>query len=156
MRYHCPSLSWFSAHRLQCTVRSTCILNQHDFTFVLLCVCSTVLINFLLPLADAAVIVSAPSNRTVVEYGTVTFFCNATSNPASDIIWTLDGNTTALHQGETFVIKNVTRNFNGRQIKCTARNNVTQNVQARAHLTVHCKEYLVILKQIVVKTKSIK
>lgn len=35
----------------------------------------------------AAEIVSAPRNRTVLEYDNVTFFCNASSNPPSQIIW---------------------------------------------------------------------
>ena len=34
-------------------------------------------------LSDAAEIVSAPRNRTVLEYDNVTFFCNALSNPPS-------------------------------------------------------------------------
>ena len=120
--------------------------NQHDLT-LRCCPCVVMFLSNFSHLADVAVIVSAPSNRTVVEYDTVTFFCNATSNPPSDIIWTEDGNSTVLHQGETFTIKNITSNFNGWEIRCTTRNNVTKNVQAHAHLTVYCKEYSVIFKQ---------
>ena len=134
----------FLPHRLQWTARFTSIINQDYFPLWCCPFVAFFLSIFLLPLADAAVIVSAPSNKTVVEYDTVTFFCNATSNPPSDIIWTQDENSTVLHHGETFTIENITRNFNGRLFKCTTRNNVTQNVQARAHLTVHCKEYSVI------------
>ncbi|XP_078379812.1 hemicentin-1-like isoform X12 [Oculina patagonica] len=85
----------------------------------------------------AADIISAPNNKTVVEYDTVIFICNATSNPPSQIIWTQDGNSTVLHQGDTFIIENITRKFNGRQYTCTTQNNVTQDVQAHAHVTVH-------------------
>ena len=60
-------------------------------------------------LSDAAEIVSAPRNRTVLEYDNVTFFCNASSNPPSQIIWTQEGSSTVLHTGETFVIENVSR-----------------------------------------------
>ena len=89
--------------------------------------------------SDGADIISAPRNMTVQEYGNVTFFCNATSNPPSQIIWTQEGNSTVLHKGETFVIKNVLRPLNGQRYKCTTRNNVTKDVEAYAQLIVHCK-----------------
>ena len=41
-------------------------------------------------ISDAAEIVFAPKNKTVLEYDNVTFFCNALSAP-SQIIWTQEG-----------------------------------------------------------------
>ena len=90
-------------------------------------------------LSDAAEIVSAPRNRTVLEYDNVTFFCNASSNPPSQIIWTQEGSSTVLHTGETFVIENVSRKLNGQRYKCRTWNNVTKDVEAYAQLTVHCE-----------------
>ena len=89
--------------------------------------------------SDGADIISAPRDKTVLEFDNVTFFCNATSNPPSQIIWTQEGNSTVLHKGETFVIKNVLRSLNRQRYKCTTRNNVTKDVEAYAQLTVHCK-----------------
>ena len=85
-------------------------------------------------LSDVAEIVSAPRNRTVLEY--VTFFCNASSNPPSQIIWTQEGSSTVLHTGETFVIKNVSRKLNGQRYKCRTWN---KDLEAYAQLTVHCE-----------------
>ncbi|XP_066024470.1 hemicentin-1-like isoform X4 [Pocillopora verrucosa] len=85
----------------------------------------------------AAEIVSAPRNRTVLEYDNVTFFCNASSNPPSQIIWTQEGSSTVLHTEETFIIENVSRKLNGQQYKCRTWNNVTKDVEAYAQLTVH-------------------
>ena len=68
-------------------------------------------------ISDAAEIVFAPKNKTVLEYDNVTFFCNASSNPPSQIIWTQEGNSTVLHKGETFVIENVSRKLNGQEYK---------------------------------------
>ena len=90
-------------------------------------------------LSDAAEIVSAPRNRTVLEYDNVTFFCNASSNPPSQIIWTQEGSSTVLHTGETFVIENVSRKLNGQRYKCRTWNNVTKDLEAYAQLTVHCE-----------------
>ena len=90
-------------------------------------------------LSDAAEIVSAPRNTTVLEYDNVTFFCNASSNPPSQIIWTQDGSSTVLHTGETFVIENVSRKLNGQRYKCRTWNNVTKHLEAYAQLTVHCE-----------------
>ena len=83
-------------------------------------------------LSDAAEIVSAPRNRTVLEYDNVTFFCNASSNPPSQIIWTQEGSSTVLHTGETFVIENVSRKLNGQRYKCRTWNNVAKDVEAYA------------------------
>ena len=83
-------------------------------------------------LSDVAEIVSAPRNRTVLEYDNVTFFCNASSNPPSQIIWTQEGSSTVLHTGETFVIENVSRKLNGQRYKCRTWNNVTKDVEAYA------------------------
>ena len=85
-------------------------------------------------LSDAAEIVSAPRNRTVLEY--VTFFCNASSNPPSQIIWTQEGSSTVLHTGETFVIENVSRKLNGQRYKCRTWN---KDLEAYAQLTVRCE-----------------
>ena len=90
-------------------------------------------------LSDVAEIVSAPRNRTVLEYDNVTFFCNASSNPPSQIIWTQEGSSTVLHTGETFVIENVSRKLNGQRYKCRTWNNVTKDLEAYAQLTVHCE-----------------
>ena len=97
-------------------------------------------------LSDVAEIVSAPGNRTVLEYDNVTFFCNASSNPPSQIIWTQEGSSTVLHTGETFVIENVSRKLNGQQYKCRTWNNVTKDLEAYAQLTIHC-EYLMTLHE---------
>ena len=83
-------------------------------------------------LSDVAEIVSAPRNRTVLEYDNVTFFCNASSNPPSQIIWTQEGSSTVLHTGETFVIENVSRKLNGQRYKCRTWNNVAKDVEAYA------------------------
>ena len=87
-------------------------------------------------LSDAAEIVSAPRNTTVLEYDNVTFFCNASSNPPSQIIWTQEGSSTVLHTGETFVIENVSRKLNGQRYKCRTWN---KDLEAYAQLTVRCE-----------------
>ena len=88
-------------------------------------------------LSDAAEIVSAPRNRTVLEYDNVTFYRNASSNPPSRIIWTQEGSSTVLHTGVIFVIENVSRKLNGQ--RCRTWNNVTKDLEAYAQLTVHCE-----------------
>ena len=85
-------------------------------------------------LSDVAEIVSAPRNRTVLEY--VTFFCNASSNPPSQIIWTQEGSSTVLHTGETFLNENVSRKLNGQRYKCRTWN---KDLEAYAQLTVRCE-----------------
>ena len=95
-------------------------------------------------ISDAAEIVFAPKNKTVLEYDNVISFCNASSNPPSQIIWTQEGNSTVLHKGEAFVIENVSRKRNGQEYKCRTWNNVTKDMEAYAQLTVHC-EYLMTL-----------
>ncbi|XP_068686462.1 hemicentin-1-like isoform X2 [Montipora foliosa] len=82
-------------------------------------------------------ILSAPNNQTVLEYSDVSFFCHATGNPQPRIIWTQQNSTTVLHQGNTFTIPNVTRDYNGKGYQCTAQNNVTQDARAYASLSVH-------------------
>ncbi|KAM7442287.1 Hemicentin-1 [Porites harrisoni] len=83
-----------------------------------------------------AVIHQAPSNQTVLEYSNITLVCNATSNPPSNIVWTQNENSTILHQGNAFIIRNVTRNFNGKRYKCTTVNNVTEDAYSYAVVTV--------------------
>ena len=120
---------------------------QHSFEELMSKGCLLILQNnFLLhellllaSLSDAAEIVSAPRNRTVLEYDNVTFFCNASSNPPSQIIWTQEGSSTVLHTRETFVIENVSRKLNGQRYKCRTWNNVTKDLEAYAQLTVHCE-----------------
>ncbi|XP_068685500.1 hemicentin-1-like [Montipora foliosa] len=80
---------------------------------------------------------SAPNNQTVLEYSDVSFFCHVTGNPQPRIIWTQQNSTTVLHQGNTFTIPNVTRDYNGKGYQCTAQNNVTQDARAYASLSVH-------------------
>ena len=62
--------------------------------------------------SDGADIISAPKNKSVLEFYNVSFFCDASSNPSSQIIWTQEGNSTVLHKRETFVIENVSWKLN--------------------------------------------
>ena len=97
--------------------------------------------------SDGADIISAPKNKTVLEFYNVSFFCNASSNPPSQIIWTQEGNSTVLHKGETFVVENVSRKLNGQRYKCRTGNNVTKDVEAYAHLSVYCKYDIMVTLQ---------
>ena len=96
---------------------------------------------------DGADIVSAPKNKTVLEFDNVTFFCNSSSNPPSQIFWAQEGNSTVLHKGETFVIENVSRKLNGQRYKCRTWNNVTKDVEAYAQLSVCCKYDIMVAPQ---------
>ena len=86
----------------------------------------------------------APSNQTVLEYSNITLVCNATSNPPSNIVWTQNESSTILHQGNAFIIRNVSRNFNGKRYKCTTENNVTEDAYSYAVVTVICKYSIMI------------
>ena len=97
--------------------------------------------------SDGTDIISAPKNKTVLEFENVTFFCNASSNPPSQIIWTQEGNSTVQHKGETFFIENVSRKLDGQRYKCRTWNNVTKDVEAYAQLSVHCKYDIMLAPQ---------
>ena len=97
--------------------------------------------------SDVTEIISAPKNKTVLKFENVTFFCNASSNPPSQIIWTQEGNSTVLHKRETFVIENVSRKLDGQRYKCRTWNSVTKDVEACAQLGVHCKYDIMVVPQ---------
>jgi len=76
-----------------------------------------------------------PSNQTVIETGTVTFYCNATGNPVPKITWTKDGKTVGTEDTLSFVTH---RNHSGEYL-CSADNGLNATVVASANLDVQCK-----------------
>lgn len=72
---------------------------------------------------------------TVIEGAMVTFYCNATGNPAARYRWIKDGKTVAT--GNTLNIK-TNRNHSGRYW-CLAENGLDKTVNASAYLNVQCE-----------------
>ena len=97
------------------------------------------LYNFLIFL-DPSNIDQAPSNKTIVEGSNVTLHCNATGSPASNITWTKDGSPTVLHEGEEYVISNISRQQHG-NYKCTAWNGVGEQSKTSFSINVLCKQF---------------
>ena len=80
----------------------------------------------------------SPVNQVIVEGAKVILHCNATGNPAPNITWTKEGNSTLLYQGEMYSIVNIQRQAAG-DYTCTAWNGVGKKTNATATVTVHCE-----------------
>lgn len=81
---------------------------------------------------------SAPVDQVVLEGSNLTLDCSATGNPTPNITWRKDGSSAVLHQGETYIIVNVTRHAAGDYI-CTAWNGMGSQKNVTATVHVHCE-----------------
>lgn len=88
--------------------------------------------------SDPSLIESAPVDQVVLEGSNLTLDCNATGNPTPNITWRKDGSSAVLHQGETYIIVNVTRHAAGDYI-CTAWNGMGSQKNVTATVHVHCE-----------------
>ena len=75
-----------------------------------------------------------PTNKTVTEGATATFYCNATGNPAPKIRWIKDGKTVGEENTLTFVAE---RNLSGKYW-CSAENGFNATVETIVYLNVQC------------------
>lgn len=76
-----------------------------------------------------------PTNQTVSEGATATFYCNATGNPPPKIRWIKDGKTV----GEENTLSFVTNRNQSGKYWCRAENGFDATVKAIAYLNVQCK-----------------
>ena len=84
------------------------------------------------------VIVTAPSNKVVVEGISLTLFCNATGNPQPDMTWTIEGYDSVLSTSETLHLANLRREDNGAVYSCKANNSLGFDT-VNTSITVVCE-----------------
>jgi len=75
-----------------------------------------------------------PSDQTVVENEEVVFSCSAIGNPAPKITWMKDGKTVGTEETLRF---EASRDHSG-DYWCSADNELSEAVNASAHLDVQC------------------
>ena len=86
-------------------------------------------------------IVTAPSDKYVVEGNSLNLFCNATGSPQPHITWTTEGESSVLSSSETLELTNLRSKDSGQVYICKV-NNSLGFAEANATITVHC-EYAV-------------
>ena len=93
---------------------------------------------YLVSPTDPSAITSSLPNAVIDEGNSITLHCNTSGNPAPNVTWTKDGNSTVLYHGESFTINNITRQQAGQYI-CTVDNGIGSKVNASVAVTVHCE-----------------
>ncbi|CAH3194730.1 unnamed protein product, partial [Porites evermanni] len=86
-------------------------------------------------------IVTAPSDKDVVEGNSLNLFCNATGNPQPDIQWTKKGESSVLSTSEYLDRANMRSDENEVVYNCKVSNSLGFD-EAKATITVLC-EYTV-------------
>ena len=86
-------------------------------------------------------IVTAPSDKDVVEGSSLNLFCNATGNPQPDIKWTKQGESSVLSTSEYLDRANMRSDENEVVYNCKVSNSLGFD-EANATITVLC-EYTV-------------
>ena len=107
--------------------------NSSLLNLIMSSILSSLLVSLSLLLV-APHLIAEPVNQTVTESENVTFFCNATGNPAPKIKWMKDGKTVA--EGETLSFE-TNRNQSGKYW-CLADNGLNSTVDTSATLNVLC------------------
>ena len=109
-----------------------------NFSFLSSIIDSAFIVYFFCFLAVPPKIVTAPSDKEVVEGSNLNLFCNATGNPHPDNKWTKEGKSSFLSTSETLALTNLSSEDNGAVYICKVNNSLGFD-EANAKISVLCE-----------------
>lgn len=102
--------------------------------------------------AVAPALTTLPTNQTVTEGNTATFYCSASGIPSPAITWIKDERVVG--RGEILTIE--TRKDHSGEYLCVADNGLSDTANASAYLDVQCKYETILWKKTKICKTSVK